>query len=468
MGPRSHARTAIRAYVARAMARGKESGQITPLLVILLLATLATGFTAFQAGHAAILKSSAQTAADAAALAAARNISDQLMGQTIGNTRVVTDINDVQDAPARAAAVDYAQRNGGHLTGFERSGTDVKVWVSTDEKLGEEAGRRLRDPALALREGEARARGRVNLVSSYASLPNGQGGAVSGETGSGDPQISDDEWAKFAKTIGHPPRCTGDPATNDVVKLGRFLETHGALVGENDAFANTVDPVHATNSWHYQCNDMGAIDVNFGGDEGAILDRFVEPLHKLGFSTIWRAAGHYDHMHIDAGRGGSIGAGFGGGGAGPFGDTALQVKLIDWDAASQSLGGFGVGGATFGGTPNAGVARTICAVLRRYRASPKVILAAYETAIVESGVQNLPYGDRDSLGVYQQRASWGSTAERMNPEWSATQFVTRAIAGNQSYMSAGQLSQHVQVSAYPDRYDAVAGQAQALANQYCS
>ncbi len=458
MGPRSHAQTPVRAYVARTMARRGETGQITPLLVMLLLATLTTGFTAFQAGHAAVLRSSAQTAADAAALAGAKNLRNQLMQK-----RLVIDV-----ASIRADAADYAHRNGAHLTGLEVDGTDIKAWASSDEQLGEEAGRRLRDPAVALREGEARARSRVSLVSTYASLPNGRGGAVSGAAGSGDPQISDADWEQFGKTIGHPPKCTGDPSTNDVVKLGRFLESHGALVGENNAFANTVDPVHTTNSWHYQCNNMGAIDINYGGNEGAIIDKLVEPLRKLGFSTIWRAAGHYDHMHIDAGRGGTIGAGFGSGGVGPFGDTALQVKLIDWDAASQALGGFGVGGATFGGTPNPAVARTICDVLRRYNAPPKVVLAAYETAIVESGVQNLPYGDRDSLGVYQQRASWGSEAERMNPEWAATQFVTRAIAGNQSYMSAGQLSQHVQVSAFPDRYDAVAGQAQALVDQYCS
>ena len=35
--------------------------------------------------------------------------------------------------------------------------------------------------------------------------------------------------------------------------------------------------------------------------------------------------------------------------------------------------------------------------------SPKVRLAAFETAIVESGVHNLNYGDRDSIGVFQQR-----------------------------------------------------------------
>jgi hypothetical protein len=97
-----------------------------------------------------------------------------------------------------------------------------------------------------------------------------------------------------------------------------------------------------------------------------------------------------------------------------------------------------------------------------------VQLAAFEAAIVESGVHNLPYGDRDSLGVYQQRpsAGWGSPAQILDPVYAATQFITRAIRANGS-QSAGQLAQDVQISAFPDRYDAVALQAAGLLQRFC-
>ena len=96
----------------------------------------------------------------------------------------------------------------------------------------------------------------------------------------------------------------------------------------------------------------------------------------------------------------------------------LEVKLIDWDAAYLPFFGFGGpgGGGFFAGPPDPDVARTICHVLDRYNAPPKVRLSAFEAAIVESGVHNLNYGDRDSLGVFQQRPSqgWGTPAQVMN------------------------------------------------------
>ena len=73
------------------------------------------------------------------------------------------------------------------------------------------------------------------------------------------------------------------------------------------------------------------------------------------------------------------------------------------------------------------MAKDICSALDRADASPKVRLAAFETAIVESGVHNLNYGDRDSIGVYQQRPSqgWGIGYNIMDPEQAAGEFIRR-------------------------------------------
>ena len=48
---------------------------------MLMLAILAIGMLTFRIGKAAVLRSGAQTAADAAALAGAKNIRDQLIAQ---------------------------------------------------------------------------------------------------------------------------------------------------------------------------------------------------------------------------------------------------------------------------------------------------------------------------------------------------------------------------------------------------
>lgn len=447
----------------------RQDGQIIPALAMVMLALLAVGMLFLQVGRAAVLSTEAQTAADAAALAAAKNVQDQLMHQVA--TLGTSDLALVDSGLVRAAADRYASRNDAHVTRIDRQGVDVKVWVASNETLGD-GGKRVN---AGDSRAEARARARVELF----VLP---GSSESGETtGSGRPNvtpIADDEWEKLGKGISSPPKCGATAAANDIVALGELLRAHGFLVGENADLGDDPAPgVHSATGFHYQCHHSAAIDVNVGqGDEGAAIDELIEPLHKLGYRTIWRATGHYDHIHIDVANGSvdqdaSIGSGSGSGGAvGGLEETSLAVKLIDWDAAYATyIGGFGgAGGPITVGPPDPAVARTICTVLDRYNAPAKVRLAAFETAIVESGVHNLPYGDRDSLGVYQQRPSqgWGTPAQIMNVDYAATQFITRAIRANGN-QTAGQLSQDVQISAFPDRYDQVALQAAAMLNQYC-
>lgn len=94
------------------------------------------------------------------------------------------------------------------------------------------------------------------------------------------------------------------------------------------------------------------------------------------------------------------------------------------------------------------------------------IAIALATAMVESSMRNLSHGDRDSLGLFQQRPSqgWGTAAQIMDADRSIRVFyggpkdpngsATRGlldISGwqNRSFTAAAQA---VQVSAYPDRY----------------
>ncbi len=86
-------------------------------------------------------------------------------------------------------------------------------------------------------------------------------------------------------------------------------------------------------------------------------------------------------------------------------------------------------------------------------------------------MHNLNYGDRDSVGVFQQRTSqgWGIGYSVMDPAGAAGEFIRRAKinnARNPGY-SAGQLSQSVQISGFPLRYDQVSQQAYAMMEKYC-
>lgn len=104
-------------------------------------------------------------------------------------------------------------------------------------------------------------------------------------------------------------------------------------------------------------------------------------------------------------------------------------------------------------------------------ASQRDIVVALMAAMQESGLRNLNYGDRDSIGLFQQRNAWGSTAERLNPESAAKMFFLGGHAGqrglldfsNRNSMSLSQAAQAVQVSAYPDAYAKWESQATALA-----
>ncbi|QTE03061.1 LGFP repeat protein [Streptomyces cyanogenus] len=103
------------------------------------------------------------------------------------------------------------------------------------------------------------------------------------------------------------------------------------------------------------------------------------------------------------------------------------------------------------------VIRKVYEVGQRMNVSEKVMLAGFETGWVESRMNNLSCGDRDSLGVFQQRPSqgWGSPEQVMDVDYAAGKFFEVALQMDPGMegSTAGQLAQAVQRSAYPDRYD---------------
>jgi len=100
-------------------------------------------------------------------------------------------------------------------------------------------------------------------------------------------------------------------------------------------------------------------------------------------------------------------------------------------------------------------AATIVAVGKQMNVPTRGWVIAIATAMQESGLRNLDYGDRDSLGLFQQRPSqgWGTPAQVTNPTYSATQFYQHllAVPGWQA-MSLADAAQTVQRSGYPDAY----------------
>ena len=80
---------------------------------------------------------------------------------------------------------------------------------------------------------------------------------------------------------------------------------------------------------------------------------------------------------------------------------------------------------------------------------------AIATAIQESRLQNLDYGDRDSLGLFQQRPSqgWGTPAQITDPVYASTKFYQALLqVPNWQTLQLTVAAQDVQESGYPTAY----------------
>ncbi len=91
---------------------------------------------------------------------------------------------------------------------------------------------------------------------------------------------------------------------------------------------------------------------------------------------------------------------------------------------------------------------------------------ALATGLQESSLRNLDHGDRDSLGLFQQRPSqgWGEPAQIMDPVYAAGKFYDALVqVADWQDLSVTEAAQAVQYSAYPDAYAKWADEATVLA-----
>jgi hypothetical protein len=103
----------------------------------------------------------------------------------------------------------------------------------------------------------------------------------------------------------------------------------------------------------------------------------------------------------------------------------------------------------------AGIAATIAGVAQRQALPRYAVTVALATALQESKLTNLHSGDRDSVGVFQQRPSqgWGPAPELEDPVYASTKFfdALSQVPGYQ-VMPVDQAAQAVQHSADGEAY----------------
>jgi hypothetical protein len=115
-------------------------------------------------------------------------------------------------------------------------------------------------------------------------------------------------------------------------------------------------------------------------------------------------------------------------------------------------------------TDQAAIAATIAGVAARHKLPRQAVTIAFAAALQESQLHNLGYGDRDSVGVFQQRPSqgWGTKSELENPVYATTKFFA-ALVRVHDYTTIGveEAAQAVQHSGDGSAYaqwDSVAAQ----------
>ena len=101
------------------------------------------------------------------------------------------------------------------------------------------------------------------------------------------------------------------------------------------------------------------------------------------------------------------------------------------------------------------VAATIAGVAARHRLPRQAVTIALAAALQESKLHNLDYGDRDSVGIFQQRPSegWGSATELQDPIYATTKFYAALLkVHGYAKMPVDRAAQAVQHSADGSAY----------------
>ena len=129
-------------------------------------------------------------------------------------------------------------------------------------------------------------------------------------------------------------------------------------------------------------------------------------------------------------------------GAGPLPDPEDCIATADGDGVTMT-------------TEQAENASIIAAVAERRGLPARAISIALATAYQESKLVNLSGGDRDSLGLFQQRPSqdWGTKDQIMDPHYASNAFYD-ALVEVEGYedLPITEAAQAVQRSAFPDAY----------------
>ncbi|MEV8567096.1 hypothetical protein AB0436_16235 [Streptomyces sp. NPDC051322] len=134
----------------------------------------------------------------------------------------------------------------------------------------------------------------------------------------------------------------------------------------------------------------------------------------------------------------------------------LVAKYVSGGGGAPHCTAGTAGGRTYELSPEQAVNAATISVVGTSRGMPeRAVTIALATALQESGLLNLDHGDRDSLGLFQQRPSqgWGTAKQILDPVYAAGKFYEHLdqVPGY-SRLPLTVAAQQVQRSAFPEAY----------------
>lgn len=298
----------------------------------------------------------------------------------------------------------------------------------------------------------------------------------------GDMSIS--EFRKFV-TEGVLPVDAPTRGKNDVNRMGNVFRHSGGIIGDGPAYAKYNSRSgpgfgRAKEVPMIGLEGEGVLNLNAMSKPG--MPQIVDALNA-GVKINGLNPSRPPHMNRK-GDGPGIMPGMGASMAAFMRRTAEQVALAGLEVGyANMIARSGLSGTSIDYDGSAGAlsseqlsnAGFIISAGRRMGATQRDIITALMTAMQESSLINVNYGDdihgvrnadgtlTSSLGLFQQQKWWGSAEDRMNPSKSAELFY-RALfdVNNRENMPMWAAAQAVQRSAFPRAYARWEGLAKAL------
>ncbi len=141
--------------------------------------------------------------------------------------------------------------------------------------------------------------------------------------------------------------------------------------------------------------------------------------------------------------------------------TAVMAGLLIWNRHQAAVAPEGCAVTPAGGKPvtmdieQGSNAATIAAVTISRGLPERALTIALATSLQESKLRNLEGGDRDSLGLFQQRPSqgWGTAQQIQDPVYSTNKFLDALVkVPGYARLPLTDAAQAVQKSGYPSAY----------------